>query len=204
MNRTKAGRPRREEASIGREEILRAGLELLQSAGPQGLTMRALARSMKINPMTLYYHVGDRAQLLRALADQVYSGVVDSAEGDDGVRAKIERLLKAYHEAVMRHPLLSIGIFSTPEAFSPEAQRITKCLHSLLLEARMPRVSAKSWLSILVDFTHGSAIAFAMGAASAKKRSVSKIHAQEYARGLTILLEGMLPVQKPRRESLSR
>jgi AcrR family transcriptional regulator len=191
MTQTKVGRPRRGESSVGREEILKAALELLQSAGPQGLSMRALARSMKINPMTLYYHVGDRAALLRALADQVYSGVVERAQRVEGVREKIERLLGAYHEAVMRHPNLATSLFSTPAAFSIEALRITKFLSSLLGEADLSPAKAKLWLAILVDYTHGSGIAFAMNATLKRKSATNKVHSQEFALGMAELLDAI-------------
>ena len=189
MTRAKAGRPPKHKPRVQKHEIVEAALELLDDEGVQGLTMRALGRRLKVNPMTLYHHIGGRADLLQSLSDHVYDRVTSKDSGT--AREKIESLLTSYYRAVMKHPQLSLGIFSTPGSLSKEAVRITDELLTLLGEAKLPPARAKLWLSILIDFTHGSSLATAMSFASNGNESALKSQSRDYSRGLGELLDSL-------------
>ncbi|KFI06924.1 TetR/AcrR family transcriptional regulator [Massilia sp. BSC265] len=153
------GRPARGEG-VTREEILSAALALLDEDGA-GFGMRALAARLGVTPMSLYHHVGDRAGLLLALSERVYAAVLDDpvpahgAAPADGM-AQIRALLTRYHEAVGRHPQLTLAIFCEPAAFAGTARLITERL-TLLLSALTPDYPL--WRDILVDHAHGSGLA---------------------------------------------
>ena len=51
--------------------MLSAALRLLDSQGVEGFTMRSLAHSLGVTPMTIYHHFGDRDGLIAAMADRV-------------------------------------------------------------------------------------------------------------------------------------
>lgn len=187
MTSTRRGRP----AQIQKEDILKVALDLLDNAGPQGLSMRTLAARLSVTPMALYHHIADRSALLRELSDWVYSGIVaDKSLASDSSRAGIESLLLSYHKAVIHHPNLTLSIFADPDAFSVEAQRITQQLSDCLAKAKLLPSVRDIWLNILVDFTHGSSIATAMGCRSRDpKQSSLEQESENYARGLTELLD---------------
>jgi AcrR family transcriptional regulator len=143
-----------------RAQMLAGALQHLQEGGIAGFTMRALAARLGLSAMTIHHHFGGREGLIKALADQVYAGVAvpEQARG----RAGIEALLRAYHACVLRHPELTLLIFNGPEVFPEQARRITAELAGLLAETGLAPGKAALWLGILVDFTHGAAIATAM------------------------------------------
>ena len=101
------GRPPRAEAPVSREEMLGAGLDLLDREGADAFTMRALAERLGINPMTIHHHF-------------------------------------------------------RPSVFPQQAERITNEISALLAEAGLPDHRTRLWRDILVDFTHGAALATAM------------------------------------------
>lgn len=190
MTSTKRGRPRLE-AQIQKENLLKAALEILDSSGPQGLSMRSLAASLNVTPMALYHHVKDRSALLRDISDWVYSGIVEhSSKSARNGRESIETLLTTYHEAVLRHPNLTLSIFADPEAFSLEAQRITQYLMRLLEKTKISPSERALWLDILVDYTHGSSIATAMSCRlDQPQKSSQDQQSRRYAQGLRALLD---------------
>ncbi len=184
MAKPKLGRPKGK-VLLQKEEIIKTALQILDQDGPKGLSMRSLAERLKVTPMALYHHVSDRSALLREVSDRVYGEVSKKYEKSSGsVREKLESLLISYHRAVIKHPHLSLSIFETPDAFSDEAKRITQCIMDLLMEAKLSAAKRTNWLNILVDFTHGSSIATAMG--------VEKQSAQ-YAKELKLLLDCVIP-----------
>ncbi|GHC40326.1 TetR family transcriptional regulator [Gemmobacter nanjingensis] len=154
------GRPPRAEAPVSRDDIVEAALDLLDREGANALTMRALAERLGINPMTIHHHFGGRDGLIGAISDVAYTQVTAPVDGTPIDR--ISGLLKAYHAQVLRHPALTMLIFSRPIVFPQQADRITKEISALLAEIGLPTHRTEPWRDILVDFTHGAALATAM------------------------------------------
>lgn len=141
---------------VARDDILTIALNLLDEGGRQGLSMRALATRLGVTPMSLYHHVEDRAGLLRALSDRVYGEVLEGTDGTLDRLAEVRALLVRYHDAVGKHPQLTLAIFSEPQAFAGVSRQITERLSSLLAAITPEFVL---WRDILVDHAHGSGLA---------------------------------------------
>lgn len=161
MTKRSRGRPRAEEESELPAKILAEALALLDSEGFERLTMRAVAMRASVNPMTIYHHFQDRDGLIGALANIVYADAVPPSEGT--VRSRIEGLLRAYRTTVVRHPGLTLAIFNQAVALPAHARRITDSLTNLLGELGLSPLRALLWVHILVDYTHGAALAAAIG-----------------------------------------
>ena len=56
---------------LTREKIVDAALTLLERDGLQGISMRKLAQELDAGAATLYWHVGDKEQLLGLLLDRI-------------------------------------------------------------------------------------------------------------------------------------
>lgn len=160
MNRPR-GRPPRAAAPVSRDEMLTVALDLLDRKGADAFTMRALAERLHINPMTIHYHFGGRDGLIGAMSERAYARV--SAPDRGTPTERIFGLLQAYHAQVQAHPGLTMLIFSRPAVFPEQARRITAEISALLEEAGLSAHKVRLWLEILVDFTHGAALATAMG-----------------------------------------
>lgn len=168
---------------LERDDILAAALALLDEGGGQGLTMRVLAARLGVTPMSLYRHVGDQAGLLRALSDRVYAGVLAAAGELAQPRAAIRELLVCYHDAVGRHPQLTLAIFATPAAFAGVSRQITDRLSALLGEVT---AEPMLWRDILIDHAHGSGLAFA---AARDGRTPDQSAQEHYRQALDRLLD---------------
>ncbi|MGW5651563.1 TetR/AcrR family transcriptional regulator C-terminal domain-containing protein [Streptomyces humi] len=70
--------PRRTEA-LSRERIVEAAVELLDSAGENGLTFRALTERLATGPGAIYWHVANKGELLGAATDAVVAAAVAGA-----------------------------------------------------------------------------------------------------------------------------
>ncbi|MEW6760958.1 MAG: TetR/AcrR family transcriptional regulator [Pseudomonadota bacterium] len=183
MNRPR-GRPARGQG-VTVDAILDAALSLLDEEGEQGLSMRAVAARIQVTPMSLYHHVADRAALLVALSGKIYGGVLegecDGAPPQEALRA----LLLRYHEAVARHPALTLAIFGEPAAFAGTTVRITERLEALL-STLTPQLQL--WRDILVDHAHGSGLALA---AARDDADYAATRQGQYAEALDLLLAAL-------------
>jgi len=179
MNRPR-GRPARGQG-VTRDDILAAALALLDEDGGAGFGMRALAARLGITPMSLYHHVSDRAGLLRALSDRVYGAVLQDAGHEDG-RTALRALLLRYHDAVGRHPQLTLAIFAEPAAFAGATQAITERLDALLATLTPQPLL---WRDILVDHAHGSGLALCAARGDAARLDAMR---GQYVQALDCLL----------------
>jgi TetR/AcrR family tetracycline transcriptional repressor len=67
---------------LTRERLVRAGLELIQEEGLDGLSMRALADRLEVKAASLYWHVRDRRELLELLAESILDQVRPPGAGE--------------------------------------------------------------------------------------------------------------------------
>ncbi|MBY8918733.1 TetR/AcrR family transcriptional regulator [Nitratireductor sp. L1-7-SE] len=177
------GRPPAGGMPVSPESILSEALGILDADGLDGLSMRALATRVGINPMTIYHHFKDRDGLIKALAELVYADVAAPETGE--ALARVHSLLTAYYSKVVLYPDLTLAIFARPAIFPDHALRTTNELTRLLSE----RNNAVRWTHILVDYTHGAALAVASQDGNERRRRSHEIMLNEYEIGLAELLE---------------
>ena len=110
----KRGRP----AHLSREQIVAAALHLLREAPDKALTMQALARELNAAPMSLYTHIKNREDLMKAVANDVL-GNVEVEVGEDW-RETVSNWAWALRATFLQHPfvgaLMQDGI-ATPAAW---------------------------------------------------------------------------------------
>lgn len=181
------GRPPANSTPVSPDKILDEALIILDAQGLSGLTMRALARRLDINPMTIYRHFKDRDGLIQSLADSVYADIGMPETGDNFGRAK--EFLLTYYAKVVLHPALTLAIFAKPAIFPDHAKRITNELTSLLSPHFSPQRSLR-WTHILVDYTHGAALAVA-NQDGVTERSLHRQMLEDFESGLAELFTAL-------------
>ena len=65
-----------ETSGLNREAVIQAALEMLDTVGVDGLSMRALADRLGVKAASLYWHLRDKDQLLELVAEAVLDRVV--------------------------------------------------------------------------------------------------------------------------------
>lgn len=113
-------------AKLSRAQIVDAALALADDVGTDGLTMRALARRLGVDPMAVYRHVTDKDDLLGAMCDAV---LVDLPEldGAGGWEADVVRLTDALLATLVRRPALIpvlAGAPATPASVAISARAL--------------------------------------------------------------------------------
>jgi AcrR family transcriptional regulator len=89
--------------ALSRERIVAEAVALADEEGLDGLSMRRLAQRLSVDPMSLYNHVGDKDDLLDAMADAVVAEVVIPAR-TGAWSADLRATILAARAAMLRHP----------------------------------------------------------------------------------------------------
>ena len=88
---------------LTRERILAAAIDVADTGGLEGLSMRRLGQALAVDPMALYRHVRDKDDLLDGLRD-VILGEIPMAAPQPDWRAAIRSQTLGAREVMRRHP----------------------------------------------------------------------------------------------------
>lgn len=142
----KRGRP----AHLSREQIVEAALRLLREAPDKALTMQALARELNAAPMSLYTHIRNREDLMKAIAEDVLSNV--QVEVADHWRDTVANWARALRVRFLQYPfvaaLLQDGI-ATPAAWLTVSNPLLQALKQAGFSAE-ELADTQRWISRVV------------------------------------------------------
>jgi AcrR family transcriptional regulator len=102
-----------EAPSARRDEIVDAARRILESEGPEHLTMRAVAECLDIRAPSLYKHVADKdeletlliAEALRGMGEALHA-VADTPPSQRSKKAALSGIARAYRQWALAHPHL--------------------------------------------------------------------------------------------------
>jgi AcrR family transcriptional regulator len=152
----------------GREHIVSAALDLLDEAGLEGLTMRALAERMGVRAASLYWHIRDKEQLLGLLAEAIVGEVPEPAS-DLPWRAQLEAFATGYRRVLQSHRDAARIMIVTRPATPRLYERLVRSLLAagfdggvaveachLLVGTYVPAAVAEEWgMGATQDAEHG-------------------------------------------------
>jgi AcrR family transcriptional regulator len=98
---TRKRAPRR--APLSPDRVLRAALQLADEDGLDALSMRTLARTLKVEAMSLYNHLPSKEHILDGLVDLV-AGEIELPQLGGDWRVAMRRRAQSAHAVLMRHP----------------------------------------------------------------------------------------------------
>ncbi len=105
-----------------RDRVVEVALELLDSEGTAGLTIRALAAKLGVAPTAIYWHVGDKAALLEAVVDHITADVGEVYVGGDEPLERIRSTARSVRHNLLERPYLVAVVHQqgrTAEIFRP-------------------------------------------------------------------------------------
>ena len=185
MQRTVAGSGvsivNRSRGGVGREEIARAALEILDVEGIDALSMRRLADQLGVGTMTLYGYFRNKEELLDA--------VIDASVGEGGLRAdgtwreRATALARGMRDYLERHPAL-VQIRQRQTMTRPRQFAVTEQVMRALTDAGLPRDEAARAFRLVFTYVFGHAAfspdATADTARAEVRRSLAALPPDEY------------------------
>ena len=122
---------------LSRERVLRAAVAVADAGGITGLTIRSLAQELGVKPMSVYYHVANKDEILDGIVDIVFSEIELPTIGGDW-RAEMRRRAHSARTA-LRHHRWAIGLLESRTAPGPATLRHHDAVLGTLLAAGFSR-----------------------------------------------------------------
>ncbi|WP_297601805.1 TetR/AcrR family transcriptional regulator [Mycobacterium sp.] len=87
---------------LSRERVLLGALTVADAGGLQSLTIRSLAQELGVKPMSVYYYVANKGEIIDGIVDLVY-GEIELPALDGDWRAEMRRRASSAREVLRVH-----------------------------------------------------------------------------------------------------
>ena len=123
---------------LSRDEIVRTAIAMADAEGPEAISMRRIARELRAGPMSLYWYVGSKEELLDLMLETL-EAEVEAPEPTGDWRADLRAFANQMRAVLNRHPWALEFIGSRPPTGPNDArnlERLLGILAGLDLDAR--------------------------------------------------------------------
>lgn len=113
-SRPRSTRDRPAKAPLSEDAIVGAALAILQSDGPEAVTMRRVAAALDTGPASLYVYVSGREGLVQAMLDRTVASIKLATPDPGRWRAQLHALLERTYRAFAAHPGIAAMAMAHP------------------------------------------------------------------------------------------
>jgi len=154
--------------ALSRERIASTALELIDTNGLSGLSMRKLGAELGVEAMSLYHYVTNKNDLLDAVADHLY-GVIDLPMSVDPLdwEQAIRLGLGAFHDVLLEHEA-ALELFASRQVRSARSMGVLHWAHERFVAVGLSVEEAHKALHMAVSFVMGHAASETRGEMTAQ------------------------------------
>jgi AcrR family transcriptional regulator len=87
---------------LSRDRVLQSALAVADAGGLEALTIRSLAQELGVKPMSVYYHVANKSEIIDGIVDLVF-GEIELPALDGDWRAEMRRRAASARSVLRRH-----------------------------------------------------------------------------------------------------
>jgi AcrR family transcriptional regulator len=191
--------------TISREDIVAAAVRTVAAGGDEEISMRGLAASLGVSPMSLYRHVRDKDDLLDEVVDRLLASAWRPAIAEDDWQAWTVEAASRLRDFLVTQPA-ALHVYLAHPVVSPAAVDRMNAMMRVLRRAGIDEETARSAYGAVHTYTVGFA---ALEASRARRdpeaKDVSGLARQlaaytstgQFAEGLRYLLAGISGCSDP-------
>jgi AcrR family transcriptional regulator len=143
----------RREDALSRERIVGAAIELLDVAGEDGLTFRALAAHLETGPGAIYWHVANKSELLIAATDAALTSTITAEAAGGTPEDAIRAVALGVFDAIDAHPWVGTQLSRNPS--QPAMLRIFERIGQQVQVLGVPHSAQFTAASTVLNFILG-------------------------------------------------
>jgi TetR/AcrR family tetracycline transcriptional repressor len=127
---------------LRREEVIQAGMRVLDEVGLDALTTRRLATELGVRVGALYWHVKSKADLLAAMAEELLSAVEVDVPRSGAYEAHVAALALSLRHALLSHRDGAKLVVTAAAAGTPNLSLTESLLETLRAGGASPPLAA--------------------------------------------------------------
>jgi TetR/AcrR family tetracycline transcriptional repressor len=185
--------------SLSREDIVAAAVGIVTAGGHEEMSIRSLAASLGVAPMSLYRHIHDKDDLLGEVADRLLAGAWRPAAAEDDWQAWVIEAASRLRDFLVSQPA-ALHVYLTHPVVSPAAVDRMNAMMSVLRRTGLSEEGARSAYGALHTYTIGFAALEASRAGAAPgsedagdlgRQLAAYTTTGQFTKGLHYLLQGI-------------
>jgi TetR/AcrR family transcriptional regulator, tetracycline repressor protein len=185
--------------TISREDIIRVAMKTVTAGGYEEMSIRSLAASLGVAPMSLYRHIRDKDDLLNEVVDRLLAGTWRPAAAEDNWQAWITEAASRLRDFLVSQPA-ALHVYLSHPVISPAAIDRMNAMMSVLRRAGIDEQTAQSAYATLHTYTVGFAALEAARAGRAPgtgdadglaRQLAAYTTTGQFTQGLHYLIEGI-------------
>ena len=141
---------------LSRDRVLREAVALADEGGLSALTIRSLAQALGAKPMSVYYHVANKEEILDGIVDLVFEEIELPTIGGDW-RTEMRRRAHSAR-AVLRRHRWAIGLLESRTTPGPATLHHHDVVLGALLAAGFSRELTAHAYALIDSYTYGFAL----------------------------------------------
>ncbi|MGH3192202.1 MAG: TetR/AcrR family transcriptional regulator [Streptosporangiaceae bacterium] len=139
-HRERGAQPRPRDRGLSRAEIISTAITIADAEGPEALSMRRIARELRVGAMSLYWHIASKEELLDLMLEAIQAEVeVPEPSGD--WQADLRVFARSARASLLRHRWAMEFIGGRPPSGPNDARNLEGMLalfDGLDLDVRLP------------------------------------------------------------------
>jgi len=149
-------------AGLSRARVLDAALDLADTGGIAGLSMRRLGAELGVEAMTLYYYVPNKAALLDGLVERVLDQALSGTDTDGDWREMLRTFAVSCRAELLRHTGV-LPLIATRPVLTDASLEAVEARAAVLRDAGFGAHRALHVINIVGTFVIGHTLAEAGG-----------------------------------------
>ncbi|GAA0932844.1 TetR/AcrR family transcriptional regulator [Virgisporangium aurantiacum] len=149
-----------QQPTLTRDQIVRTAIEILDTEGESGLSMRKLGTRLGAGATSLYWYVAHKDELMELAVDEVFGEVYVPEVGDTSWRIGASVLANGMRDMLVRHRWV-LGQLGNRPNMGPNAMRMGDRTVALLVAAGFTGVEVSHASSLLMSHAIGAATSVA-------------------------------------------
>jgi len=145
-----------ERVPLSRERVLLGAVAVADATGVGALTIRSLAQQLGVKPMSLYYYVANKEEILDGIVDLVFSEIDLPRPGNDW-RPEMRRRAMSARNVLHNHPW-AIELLQSRTAPGPATLRHHNAVIGTLREAGFSVETTAHAFALLDSYIYGFAL----------------------------------------------
>jgi len=151
-----AGDNHEERPRLSRERVLRGAMMVADAGGIDAFTIRSLAQSLGVKPMSVYYYVANKDEILDGIIDLVFSEIeLPTPTGD--WREEMHRRAGSARQVLRAHPW-AIGLMESRTRPGPATLQHHNAVIATLRTAGFSQELTAHAYALLDSYTYGFAL----------------------------------------------
>jgi len=146
-------------SNLNKNSILKQALKIIDKQGVENLSMRALAKNLKVDPMAVYHYIPSKEILIQEVVALVFSKLDTNLPSSKNWQGNVKVLLANYRDLVTQHPNLIYFLLTVPSYSIKPSLEFNEKLFSCLFASPIPQRKAILLGNLLIDYLHGYALA---------------------------------------------